>query len=119
MANVDQTLNELLEIDGAMACMLVDYTSGLILGSAGSGIDLDIAAAGNTQVVKAKMHTMKNLGISGGIEDILITLNDHYHIIRPTESQEGLFMYLVLNKEKANLGMARLKIKNAEKALEI
>jgi len=108
-----------MTIDGAMGCSIVDYKSGMSLGSSGSGVDLELAAAGNSQVVKAKMETMKSLGIKGGIEDILITLNDQLHVIRPTEKHEGLFIYLVLDKAKANLALARRKVQSIEGVLEV
>lgn len=40
MASVDETLQGLTQVDGAMGACIVDYTSGLMLGSAGSGVDL-------------------------------------------------------------------------------
>jgi len=119
MANIDASLKELMTIDGSMGCCIVDYTSGMTLGSAGSGVDLELAAAGNAEVVKAKMATMKSLGIKGGIDDILITLDTQLHVIRPTAKHDGLFIYLVLDKAKANLALARRKVKSVEDVLEI
>lgn len=108
LSSVDQALSEAMEIDGASAAMLVDYDSGMALGTAGGGIDLDVAAAGNTEVVRAKMNTMSELGLNDAIEDILITLGKAYHIIRPLPDST-LFFYLVLSR-KSNLAMARHKI---------
>lgn len=119
MANVKQTMDDLLTIDGAMCTALVDAESGMILGQAGSGVDLEVAAAGNTEVVRAKMKTMKALGLNDTIEDILITLGRQYHIIRPIARKEGLFIYLVLDKNKSNLAMARRKVQDVEKELAL
>ncbi len=119
MANIDASLKELLAIDGAAGGCIVDYASGMSLGSAGSGVDLELAAAGNSQVVKAKMETMKSLGIKGEIHDILITLDTQLHIIRPTSKHTGLFIYLVLDKAKANLALARRKVQSVENNLEV
>ncbi len=117
MANVNETLGAIMKLDGAMCAALVDSTSGMMLGSAGTGVDLEVAAAGNTEVVRSKMKTMKSLGLADTIEDILITLGKQYHVIRPVESKPGLFLYIVLDKAKSNLAMARRGCQDAEKAL--
>lgn len=119
MANIKESMKELMGIDGAVGTCIVDYESGMTLGTDGGGVDLELAAAGNTEVVRAKMDTMKSLGITGGIEDILITLESQLHIIRPTVNPKGLFIYLVLDKSKANLALARRKVQAVEGSLEL
>jgi hypothetical protein len=118
---LDQTLDSALEIDGATAVALVDYESGMSLGHKGSGIDLDIAAAGNTEVVRAKLRTMAALGLDDRIEDILITLGGQYHLIRLLQGADGsgLFLYLVLDKGRSNLALARRQLLNLERTLTI
>ena len=85
-----ELLNQLLQTEGAMCAALVDSTSGMVLESVGTGVDMELAAAGNTEVVRSKMKTMKSLGLEGAIEDILITLTHQYHIIRPVAKHNGL-----------------------------
>lgn len=119
MANIRQALNDMLQTEGAMCAAVVDATSGMMLGSAGTGLDLEIAAAGNTEVVRAKMKTMQQLGLKDAIDDILITLGRQYHIIRPVARRDGVFVYLVLDKAKANLALARRKVQDAERELTI
>lgn len=117
MGTIDTTLEELMGVNGALGCAIVDAGSGMALGTSGSGVDLELAAAGNSDVVNAKMRTMKSLGLTGGIEDILITLETQLHIIRPSSSNEGLFIYLVLDKRLANLALARRKVSDLESEL--
>ena len=119
MTTVSDSLKELLRVDGAMAAALVDSNSGMMLGGAGAGIDLELAAAGNTEVVRSKLKTMKILGLNDSVEDILITLGKQYHIIRPVQAKTGIFFYLVLDRVKANLAMARRACQDAEHALAL
>ncbi len=119
MADVTETLESLLKTDGATSAALVDSSSGMLLGRAGSGVDLDVAAAGNTEVVRAKLKTIKALGLSEQIDDILITLTSQYHIIRPLTSTPEVFLYLVLDSARGNLAMARINVKKADAALTL
>jgi hypothetical protein len=117
MPTVNDSLKNLLTADGAVCAALVDSNSGMMLGSQGTGVDLELAAAGNTEVVRAKLKTMKSLGLADSIEDILITLGKQYHIIRPVVSKPGIFIYLVLDRAKSNLAMARRAAADAEAGL--
>jgi hypothetical protein len=117
--NIEAALKEAMNIDGAVGACLVDWESGMSLGAAGGGkyLDLDVAAAGNTEVIRAKMRTMESLRLDDSIEDILITLTKQYHLIRLLRSarnEQGLFLYLVLDRTRANLALARHSLKRIE-----
>ena len=117
MSNIQDSMNDLMTVDGAMCCAVVDANRGMLLGGTGAGVDLDIAAAGNTEVVRAKMKTMSLLKLNDSIEDILITLGKQYHIIRPMAKKAGLFLYLVLDKNRSNLALARRKVADVENVM--
>jgi len=120
MANAKETLPKLMEIDGVIGCCIVDSNSGMMLGAAGGGsISLEVAAAGNTEVVRSKRKTMKALNMTDQIEDMLITLGRQYHLIRPLSTNDALFIYLVLDKAKANLAMARHQLSIIERDLTV
>ncbi|MEU6009146.1 hypothetical protein [Streptomyces sp. NPDC047453] len=124
MASVEVSLKEMMTaVEGALGAAVVDYTSGMALGTLGGGKDLDltIAAAGNTDVIRAKVRTMEQLGLNSQIQDVLITLGDQYHLIRLVTGRDGngLFLYLVLDKSRSNLAMARHQLKRVEEQLEV
>jgi hypothetical protein len=124
MANTQTALKEAMtSIEGTLGVALVDYSSGMALGTLGGGkeLDLTVAAAGNTDVVSAKVRTMEQLGLKDSIEDILITLGTQYHLIRLLKSRnsQGLFLYLALDKNRANLAMARHQLRRIEADLEV
>ena len=123
MADMDTALKEIMNIDGAVGVALVDHTSGMALGTLGGGkeLDLNVAAAGNTDVVRAKLRAMEMLNLSEKIEDILISLDTQYHMIRPLTSRagKGLFLYLALRRDRANLALARHRLRQIENDLDI
>ncbi|HEV2637447.1 MAG TPA: hypothetical protein VGX23_20010 [Actinocrinis sp.] len=118
--NIETALKEAMAIDGAIGAALVDYESGMTLGIIGGGteLNLEMAAAGNTEVVRAKVRTLASLGIQDSIEDILITLTRQYHLIRVLRSTNGgLFLYLALDRQRANLALARHNLRQVEQTL--
>ena len=122
--NIDIAMKEAMAISGAVGVALVDYDSGMSLGTSGGGdwLNLEVAAAGNTEVVRSKLRVMQTLGLSDTIEDILITLHRQYHLIRlmgGLKSRGSLFLYLVLERDSANLALARHHLKRIESELQI
>ncbi len=122
MSNLDEAIKSLLSIEGATGAAIVDVSSGMALAQGGNpGFDLGVAAAGNSNVVSAKLRTMRDLGVKDAIEDILITLSSQYHLINVLNTKEtsGLFIYLVLDRNYANLALARHKLKGVSADVSI
>lgn len=117
--NYDNAVSQMLNVDGALAAAVADFDSGMLLAGGGSAaIDLEIAAAGNTEVMRAKMKTMEMLGLKDEIEDILISLGRQYELIRPLQRHNGLFLYSVLDKSKSNLALARRSLVDVEREMD-
>ncbi len=106
---VRAALEELLGIDGAVAAALVHAPSGMTLGEAGGtpSLSLELAATMAADLVRAKQRALSALQVDDAIEDIMITLGKQYFLIRFLGGAEDVFLYLVLGRERANLGMAR------------
>lgn len=121
MASIQETLTELQGIAGFIGAALVDTDSGMSAGTIGgnSQFNVEVAAATNCDVYKAKMRAVSSLGLKDGVEDILITLDTQYHLICPVPHHTSLFYYLAVNRDQANLAMARIKLNSIAKSIQI
>ena len=125
MDNIKESIQNALAIDGTIGAAIGDWGTGFSLGQASrneqlfSTLKLEQAIALNSEVIKAKNRAREGLGLASPIEDILITFTDQYHLIRICESTEGVFFYLAMDREKANLGLARIKLRQIEKNLKL
>lgn len=120
MATPREYLNDVLDIDGAIGAAVVDYDSGITLGSKGGGsIDMELAGAGNTRFVLSNLDALNRSGIDEPVEDLLVTLENQYHLTCFSEAHETIFTYLILNREKANLALARRQLASLESTLQL
>jgi len=115
-------IQQMLSIEGATGAAIVDISTGMALATGSHpGFDLNVAAAGNADVVRAKLRTMTDLGIDDNIEDIVLTLGTAYHLITVLNQSdtEGLFIYLVLDRSRSNLALARHKVNQIAKLVQV
>lgn len=121
MANAKESLAKLDNLEGFIGAALVDSESGMLLAQEGGNaqLNMEVAGASNTEVVRAKRRAIKNLGLKEDIEDILISLSKQYHLIRPLRSRPAIFFYVALDRQRANLAMARITLADVERDLQV
>ena len=119
MSNVTESLESLVELAGARSAALVDSSTGMVLGHAGSDSNLEITAAANTEVVRAQLKSLGTLGSSDAIDDIIITMSTQYDIIRPLAANPSIFLFLAMDKNKSNMALARYKVAECDQQLEL
>lgn len=111
LMEIPKLMAALVNIGGYMGACLVNGESGVCLAKdAGHVIDVDKAAGYNAEVFRAKRRAIETLQLSDEIVDILITLGEQYHLIRPLQKKPNLFVYLVLDRRHANVSQARLSL---------
>lgn len=115
LAKLEQT------VEGFIGAAVADSDSGMCLGWAGGAgiMNVEVAAAGNTEVVRAKRKIMKTLNLRDEIEDLLISLGKQYHLIRPLRARPSIFIYLAVDRTRANLAMARFALMDAERDIGV
>jgi hypothetical protein len=118
--SVKEALDELMDIDGAVGAAVVDYENGMTLGTAGGrNLDMELAGAGTTEVVRSERNIVHDLGLEDRIEDLLISLDRQYHLVRMCQHHEDVFIYLVINRSDGNLGLSRRSIDKIDERLEL
>ena len=117
--SLEGVLEKLLTFDGAMCVALVDSETGMILGKAGSGVDIDLAAAGASVILRARLASIRALGGNEHIEDVLISLTSQVQIIHPLPKNPSIFTYLIGDKARSSLAMARFKAAEADLQIQL
>jgi len=119
--NVFRALETFAKLEGFIAGAVAHSENGRSLGALGGGASFDIEAAvhANTSVIRAKREAVELLGLGEEIQDILITLETQYHLMRPLAHNPRLFIYLALDAKQSNLAMARFKLTAIAKSLEL
>lgn len=114
------TLDLLRQVDGFIAASLVEIETGMTVEStrAGQEFDIEVAGAINTTVVQAKLRALEALQLADDLEDIVISMGAQYHLMRIAPGRPTHFLYMVLNRNLANLAMARLEMARVSDELE-
>ncbi len=103
-------------ISGFIGASVVDLETGMALAvkSSRPDFDLEVASAYNSEMVKAKLNTMRILNIHSGLEDMLLTLGDQLHLIKLVGDNQ--FVYVAAEKGATNLAILRATV-NRETAI--
>ncbi|MEU6148102.1 hypothetical protein ABZ848_48180 [Streptomyces sp. NPDC047081] len=122
MSAITIAIRRAMRLDGALGVAVVDYVSRMTLGTLGEpdGLDLARAASGGTDVVRAKLSAMDLIGYAPArLEDILVTMDTEYHLIVPLtrRAHEGLFLYVVLDRDRTDLPGVRKELRQIERLL--
>ena len=107
-------------IDGLELACVVDAATGSIMESVPDGDDaaLPVLAGGATDIAGV-LELMTGTLAAGEVEDVVVTLSDHYYLIRPLEEDGGrpLLLLVALERPGANLALARHEIRDCTSRL--
>ena len=121
---IDECLLEVMKLPGARGAAVVDWTSGLALGTAGESPNGDHeATAAETAEVARMAAEQPAFALSPPeataaqrpgppVEDVIITTRGGYHILRFVETafDSSVFLHLWLDRADGNLALARLRL---------
>lgn len=120
MPGIDECLLEVMRLPGAHGAAVVDWTSGLALGTIGDSPtgDHEATAAETAEVARMAaeqpVFTLAPLPDPSGppVEDVIVTTGTGYHILRFVETafDSSVFLYLWLDRAQGNLALARMRL---------
>ncbi|MFG3406477.1 hypothetical protein [Streptomyces sp. NPDC048142] len=125
MPGIDECLLEVMRLPGARGAAVVDWTSGLALGTIGESPngDHEATAAETAEVARmtAEQPAFAQLAAEGDlstgspstpVEDVIVTTHDGYHMLRFVETafDSSVFLHLWLDRSEGNLALARMRL---------
>ena len=134
MPGIDECLLEAMTLPGARGAAIVDWTSGLALGSVGdppSG-DHEATAAETAEVARSAaeyqafaprddaLHATRDPDHKElPVEDLMVTTRTGFHLIRFVETtfDSSVFLYLWLDRHTGNLALARIRLRELSERL--
>ncbi|EFL26270.1 conserved hypothetical protein [Streptomyces himastatinicus ATCC 53653] len=122
MPGIDECLLEAMKLPGARGAAVVDWTSGLALGTVGespSG-DHETTAAETAELARMAAEfpsfaPADGSGWSDGdtpVNDLIVSNRDSYHVLQfvRTTFDSSVFLHLWLGRTEGNLALARIRL---------
>ncbi|WP_406494730.1 hypothetical protein OG936_13085 [Streptomyces sp. NBC_00846] len=130
MPGIDECLLEVMRLPGARGAAVVDWTSGLALGTIGESPNGDHEATAAETAEVARMAAEQPAfaleatgpsapspegaveGAPPPVEDVIVTTRAGYHILRFVETafDSSVFVHLWLDRAEGNLALARIRL---------
>lgn len=111
----EAVLDPVADIDGFLLGCLVDASTGTILAARKDqdDISLPIAAAGAADIANVLSLLAGELPMDG-LEDVMVTFRGRLYVIRLISENldPNILLLVILDRERANLAMARREIRN-------
>jgi len=116
---IRESLEKFEEVDGFKGVALVDARSGMLLGKFGKSFaNPEMTAAAHTELIRSKTRAIEKTGLGEPLEEVVISLDTELHLLRPTRAKASTFLFLCLEREEANLALARIEFADLEEAFE-
>ncbi|MCX5140706.1 MULTISPECIES: hypothetical protein [unclassified Streptomyces] len=126
MPGIDECLLDVMRLPGARGAAVVDWTSGLALGTIGDSPNGDHEATAAETAEVARMAAEQPAfasaspepsgteaeAIPAPVEDVIVTTRAGYHILRfvETDFDSSVFLHLWLDRAEGNLALARIRL---------
>ncbi|MET7456022.1 hypothetical protein ABZT03_29895 [Streptomyces sp. NPDC005574] len=123
MPGIDESLLDAMRVTGARGASVVDWISGLSLGSVGeaSSGDHEVTATETAEFARSALESGAFTRQGGDpvapggpppVEDLVVTTPDSYHVLRfvGTRFESTVFLHLWIDRAAGNLALARIRL---------
>ena len=111
----DALLVPIARIDGCALACLIDASTGMVIASMQDEgtINLPAAAGGAADIANVVALLSGELATGDGLEDVILTFNHRFHVIRPIspDTDAQILLLVILDRMRTNLAMARRAIR--------
>lgn len=116
-----QALAAMLTLDGLIGCAVVDGTTGLVLArearTGSAFVDMEIAAAASAQLLRAHRQAARAMALPDPVDEVMTSAGQRQQVIRTVSRHPGLFLVVLLDKQRTNLALARFQLMEVERGL--
>jgi hypothetical protein len=115
LAEADALLAPVAGVDGFMLACLIDAATGMVVASRNEQDEVSLpAAAGGAADIAHVLALLTGELAMDGLEDVMVTFRGHFHVMRLVRSDQEprILLLVVLDRDRANLAMARREIRH-------
>ena len=120
MSGLSESLQRILEIEGARTVALVDVGTGMVVGSAGAEpAGLPAAAASMADEARLAGNALGPGRPAGELDELILVTDSRFHLLKVLSraQDEGLMLFVDLDRAQTNLGLAIVRVAQAAPAV--
>jgi len=107
MVNYSEKIQNLYgELSGSLVVALVDSETGMLLDSAGDGVDKEVIGAGLTAFASAFNNVLAEMG-NGTVDETVITIGGQFHAMHRVAAHPSVYLMAIVDSAKSNLATVR------------
>ncbi len=111
--NIEEATAKAKNLEGLKGLSLVDASSGMSIHneSMDNVFNMEVVSASIASVLKQIYRSAQQSKFSGQLTDMLLEFDNMYITATPLPKKEGVFGLLMLDRERCNLAMVRITLK--------
>jgi hypothetical protein len=120
VSGLSESLQRILEIEGARTVALVDVGTGMVVGSVGAEpAGLPAAAASMADEARLAGNALSPGRPAGELDELILVTDSRFHLLKVLSraQDEGLMLFVDLDRSQTNLGLAILRVAQAAPAV--